>query len=327
MNQSEPRSDSQRTAPPTDRTVVAIDVGGSRIKAARVDGTGRHVAAKVVTTAQGEKSVSQIEHICAELCDTTTATVALVVPGILDEAHGHVHRSVNLDWTNVPLGTIIRTRTGLSTAIVHDVRAACTAEFEVGLFRQTAELVVVAIGTGISAGIISNGKQLRGATSSAGEIGHIIVRPGGELCACGQHGCVETYASASAISRRYAAASCGLQLSAAEISQSTLPEARAVWSDAVHALAQVLLATSITLDPSIIVLAGGLSLAGNALLDPVRDHLDGALSWRKAPRIELSGFGDRAGLIGASLEAWRGAGYPEISTTWLHDPTRIGAAI
>jgi len=99
---------------------------------------------------------------------------------------------------------VLADRLGLPVVVGHDVRTGGVAEAVLGAGRGAGDFLFLPIGTGVSAALMIDGRAYTGTTGGTGEIGHIVVRPGGEPCACGQHGCLEAYASASAISRRYA---------------------------------------------------------------------------------------------------------------------------
>jgi len=311
-------------APAPGSTVLAVDVGGTTIKGARVDPSGRQLARVTRPTGWGNDAVDRVLDVCRALRDPSTLAATLAVPGIIDEHSGTIRYSVNLRWTDVPLGQLVLNSLSLPTAVVHDVRAACRAEAAVGLGRGCSDMLVLVIGTGIAAGIVSGGQHVVGATSSAGEIGHMIVRPGGEQCMCGQRGCLEAYASAAAISRRYAEQGGTAGASAADIATSADPLARQVWQDAVSALAKALATVTVALDPALIVIAGGLSRAGAALADPIRAELARALTWRPPPPIRLSALTENAGLAGAALGAWELAGYPHLERLWATAPAQIG---
>ena len=296
--------------------MLAIDVGGTTIKAARIDQDGRTQAEITIPTGIGREAIDKIISICAELRDRTTLAATVAVPGILDEGTGFIHKSVNLRWNSVPLADLIAARVSLPTTVVHDVRAACSAEMQIGVGKTQSNFLVVVIGTGLAAGIVVGGALISGATQSAGEIGHMVVRPNGENCVCGRLGCAEVYSSAGGISRRYAAFGGSAALSVADIAASTDPRAKQVWKEATSLLGLALANVVVTLDPSVIVLAGGLSRAGDALLVPVRRALSSEMTWRAAPMLSISALTSRAGLAGAAIEAWRGAGVPDVASAW-----------
>ncbi|MWA06038.1 ROK family protein [Actinomadura sp. LD22] len=130
----------------------------------------------------------------------------IAVPGIVDEASGTAVRAANLGWQDVPLLHLAQERLGVPVAVGHDVRTGGLAEAVLGAGRDAGDFVFMAIGTGIAAALILNGTTYPGVSGWSGEVGHIVVRPGGEACACGNRGCLETYASAASIARRYTTA-------------------------------------------------------------------------------------------------------------------------
>jgi glucokinase len=144
----------------------------------------------------------------------------------------------------------------------------------------------------------------------AGELGHISVAAAGEPCDCGQLGCLEVYASAAGIARRYAGATGntgrdGLDAAAVVARVATDPVAAGVWAQAIDALSHALATAVLLLDPATVVLGGGLALAGAALFDPVRAGLQARLRWRPAPEVRPALLGADAGRAGAALLAWR----------------------
>ncbi len=133
----------------------------------------------------------------------------MVSPGLIDSATGTVRYASTLGWTDLPLAQLLSEAIGLPVAVDHDVRAAGAAELAYGAAAGSRNVVFAAIGTGVAAAISSDGRALEGAIAGAGELGHIPVVPGGELCACGQRGCLEVYFSGAGLARRYAAATGG----------------------------------------------------------------------------------------------------------------------
>jgi glucokinase len=248
--------------------------------------------------------------------------VAVVVPGMVDAAAGIARYSVNLGWRDVPLRELLQQDVRVPLVIDHDVRAAGLAESVLGRARGEPDALLVVIGTGVAAVVIAVGQVVRGATGSAGELGHLIVHPGGEPCVCGQRGCLETYGSAGALQRRFAAV--GGNGTAAEIvaAAGTDPVAHRVWQEATDAIGRALAMATVVLDSGLIVLGGGLAEAGAALLEPVRASLAAELGWREAPDVELSSLASRAGRAGAAMLAWAAAGGADLDA-WAES---IGAA-
>jgi glucokinase len=244
------------------------------------------------------------------------------VPGDVDAEAGVARFSANLGWRDVPLRALLRDDLGLPAVLDHDVRAAGLAERTIGLARARDDCLVAVIGTGIAGVITSAGRHVPGARSLAGELGHVAVWPDGDACPCGQRGCLERYASAAAIARRYAERG-GERLDAAGVVARIGhdPVAAAVWSEALEALGIALAACTMLLDPELIVLGGGLAAAGDALLGPVRAALASRVIWRAVPAVELSTLGSRAGLLGSAILAWQAAGVTDFDG-WTREGAR-----
>jgi glucokinase len=154
---------------------------------------------------------------------------------------------------------------------------------------------------------VLGGRLWRGAAGVAGEIGHLPIDPTGAVCGCGQRGCLETLASASAVSRAWAAASGDPEADAADCAkavESGDPKAVAVWLDAVDALAAGLVTALTLLDPRIIIIGGGLAEAGETLFTPLRAAVEERVTFQKLPQIVPAALGDTAGCLGAGLLAW-----------------------
>jgi glucokinase len=295
----------------THGAVAAVDVGGTTIKGAVVDGAGAFLCERSRPTpaAEGPDAVigALLELIAELAADGDVAAVGVVVPGAVDAAAGRAVFSANLGFRGEPLREIVAEATGLPALLEHDVRAADVAEQELGVTAGVEDYVLAVIGTGIAAVIRTGGKRVVGATKVPGELGHIPVWPGGEQCSCGQRGCLERYASAAAIARRYAEAGGEPGLSAIDVIARRADDGLAarVWAEAVEALALAFTTCKFLLDPALIVLAGGLSEAGDALLEPVQQELAKLVLWREPPVVKLSPLGGRAGLVGAALLARR----------------------
>ena len=237
------------------------------------------------------------------------AAAGVVTPGIVDEASGSVVYASNLDWRDVPLLDLLRARLAFPVAVGHDVRAAGLAEQLLGAARGSQDFVLVPMGTGVAAALVTAGHTITGALGAGGEFGHIPVVPGGEECPCGQRGCLEVYASGGGVARRYAAMG-GAAYSSREIVARLGWDQLAdeVWGDAVRVLAQGLAILTLLLDPRVIVIGGGFAQAGETLLGPVRERLADLLVWRDRPEVVQSVLGDEAGRTGAAILAFHAAG-------------------
>ncbi|MEO6200956.1 MAG: ROK family protein [Cryobacterium sp.] len=309
--------------------VVAVDLGGTSLKGSLVSETGETVATRTrMTPAQG--IVDALMLLIDELMEAATANdrrvvaAAVVTPGMVDERTGVVVYASNLNWRDVPLLEQLQRRLSVPVSVGHDVRAAGLAESRLGAAMGVDDFTLIPIGTGMAAALVSSADPIRGALGAAGEIGHIPIVQGGEPCACGQRGCLEVYVSGAGVARRYAARAGG-RLSSRQIVArlGTDPDADAVWEDATRALAQGLAIVTLLLDPGVIVLGGGFSQAGSALLDPVTRYLDESLAWRDAPRVVLSSLGGDAGRVGAALLAFASVGRLDVADRWVLDTVRV----
>jgi glucokinase len=297
--------------------VLAVDVGGTTIKGAVFDVDGDRLFDLVVATPPGADAAATltavrqaVRALVSGFGDRVEA-VGVVVPGTVDAAAGVVGFSANLGWRELPLAEVLAADTGVPVRLDHDVRAAGLAERTVGCTAGVDDYLLTVIGTGISGEVRVAGRTVLGAGAAAGELGHAPVWPDGEPCPCGQRGCLERYASAAAISRRYAERRRPAVFESARAISGRCdhdPVARRTWTEAVEALAIAFASYTMVLDPRMIVIAGGLSGAGEALLAPLRVALAERVVWREPPAVRVSPLGARGGLIGAALTAWDATG-------------------
>lgn len=293
-----------------DALIAALDVGGTVIKAGLVahDGTVHHAERHPTGVRRGpEALIESILDIAAGLAaHEGVRAVGLGVPGIVDSAGGVAHYAANLGWREVPFTRLLTERIGLPAVLGHDVRNGALAEARLGAGAGRSSVYFLAIGTGVAGGLVSNGVVDDGSSGQAGEIGHLVVRPRGPRCNCGNRGCLEAIASASRIAAAYRRRS-RQRGSAADVARLVAAGdevATAVWNEALAALADALAAQVVLGDPGCIVIGGGLSLAGPTLFEPLRAALPVRLTFRSAPEILPAVLGDRAGMVGAALRTW-----------------------
>jgi glucokinase len=297
------------------QVVVALDVGGTGMKCALVsaDGRVRHAERHPTGAARGPKAVVEsIVDVAVALAGKARADgldpagVGVAVPGVVDEAAGVAVWSANVGFRDVPLRDLLVARVGLPAAIGHDVRAGGLAEARLGAGAGERHVLFVAIGTGIAAAHVVDGAASAGAHGAAGEIGHIVIRPGGPRCGCGQHGCLETVASAAAIAKRYTSATGLKGAGAAEVATRARGGdlvAVDVWREAVDALADGLLIGQALYDVDVMVIGGGLAEADDQLLEPLRAAMRERYTFHREPRVVRAALGDEAGCLGAGLLA------------------------
>ena len=250
--------------------------------------------------------------------------VGIGSPGPLSISTGVLLALPNIPgMENYPLVDKVASRVNLPVAIENDANAAAYAEFLCGTGRGTTDMVMVTLGTGVGSGIVLNGKLVHGSHDTGGEMGHLLVKAGGRQCSCGQKGCLEEYSAAVKMATH---AQAKMQAENIETSlQQVLADngkitsydilkameagdefAASVWDEACYYLAVGCISLCRLLDPERIVLAGGLSNAGDKLLEPLNKHwneMDCKLFPRKT-ELALATVGSSAGAIGAAGVAW-----------------------
>ncbi|MEA2619663.1 MAG: glucokinase [Chloroflexota bacterium] len=285
--------------------LVGVDVGGSKIAVLVVDHDERILARRVAATAAGapDHAADEIAAVVSQaLADAggkaqQVAAIGVGVPGRVDPLTGTVTLAVNLGWSDLPLGVRLEERFGRPCVVENDVRAAALGLHRRGVIGDIDDLAYLAVGTGVSAGVVLDGRLHRGARGLAGEIGHVIVDPGGAVCACGQRGCLETLVSGSAIARlareaiesgRETALAAPGRSGAATGNGSPAPTAVDVYraaasgdplateiADAVgRRLAWAIHLLVMTYDVERVVLGGGVSHAGETFERPIQRELD-----------------------------------------------------
>ncbi|MFI2348648.1 ROK family protein [Streptomyces sp. NPDC019443] len=300
------------------RHVIALDVGGTGMKAALVgvDGALLHEARRPTGRERGPDAVvesilrfaSELRAYGQEHLGQSALAVGVAVPGIVDAERGIAVYASNLGWRDVPLRSLVAGRIGgVPVALGHDVRTGGLAEGRIGAGKGADRFLFVPLGTGIAGAIGIAGRIEAGAHGYAGEIGHIVVRPDGPDCGCGQRGCLETLASAAAVTRAWAEASGDPDADAADCAkavESGDQRAVRVWHDAVDALAAGLVTALTLLDPRTLIIGGGLAEAGETLFTPLRAAVEERVTFQKLPAIVPAALGDTAGCLGAGLLAW-----------------------
>ncbi|SHN75573.1 ROK family protein [Cryptosporangium aurantiacum] len=311
--------------------VVAVDVGGTTVKASVVDDRGLPRHHRTAPSAGGTDTVAVVRSLVESLRGAAVAdgldvlAAGVVTPGLVDAETGRVAYASNLGWRDLDLRAALEGPLGLPVSVGHDVRAAGRAERHLGAARGADDFVLLQLGTGIAAAVVTGGALVSGAGSAAGEAGHMPVYPDGEPCPCGKRGCLEAYAAGAAVLRRYLAAG-GAEVNTARGVVARLgadPVADRVWGEAVTALAFGVSTLTMLLDPALVVLGGGLALAGDALLEPVERAMADLLVWRDAPPIRLSTLGTAAGQWGAALEAFALTPHAGCVESWTRPATPV----
>jgi glucokinase len=304
---------------------IGVDVGGTKVAAGVVDAHGRIVEKlKRPTPSASPQRTAQViaDTVIALLGRHTAEAVGIGAAGFVDAVRSRIPFAPNLAWRDEPLKQQVEKYVGLPVVVENDANAAAWAETILGAARGHEHVILVAVGTGIGAGIVINGQVYRGRWGMAGEPGHYQVVPDGRLCGCGNRGCWEQYASGSALvaeAREFARRSPGpavrlLQLGGGVAEGIGGPEVTRAASEGDAAalrcfeivggwLGQGLATLAAILDPGCFVIGGGVSEAGDLLIRPARAAFAGALTGgphRPHAEIRLAELGADAGLIGAA---------------------------
>jgi len=292
------------------RYVVAVDIGGTDIKAALVNENLEVISSSLRPTPKHDssaaKTIATIKEIVDELSNGyTISALGVCVCGVFDDDHGICIWSGNLDWKNIHLQELLAEKIGIPVVAGHDIRTAGTAEMRSGAALGYSNSIFIAIGTGIAAALVIDG-AIRSADGYAGEIGHLNVG-GNAQCVCGRTGCLEAEASALAISTAYEKASGSSGVSTEEIAtlvREGNPIAQKVWSDAMLALARACETLITTLSPEAIIFGGGLAKSRELLIDPISAELNKRLTFQRKPELKIAHYDSKAGTIGSAMAAF-----------------------
>ncbi|WP_183099587.1 ROK family glucokinase, partial [Nocardioides pelophilus] len=250
------------------------------------------------------------------------SAVGVGAAGYIDADRSTVLFAPNIAWRDEPLGAELARLTGLPVIIENDANAAAWGEFRYGAGGDVDDQLMVTVGTGIGGGVITDGRLLRGAYGVAGEIGHLCLVPDGLQCGCGNRGCFEQYGSGSALVRVTREAAAGSSLLARDLLDRAGGDPAAITGPLITAAAQDgdrfaieqlgvlghwlghgIASLVAVLDPAVIVIGGGVSEAGDLLLDPIREAFARELAgrgYRPQAEIRRAVLGNRAGVIGAA---------------------------
>jgi glucokinase len=319
---------------------IGVDIGGTKVLAAVVDGFGRVLDTEATATpgpGSGieNATVQEVEDALVEVVERLIAqhgrlTVGVAAAGFVARDGDRVRFAPHLPWRDEPLAERLGKRFGhraLGRVLVdNDASAALWAEARFGAARETSDAVMVTLGTGIGGSLIVGGRLVRGMNGMAGEYGHMQVVPGGRRCECGGRGCWEQYCSGRALAR--AADEAGCRLAGPALTTAARdgdPAAAAAYAEVGRWLGVGLANLVAALDPPLVVVGGGVSTAGDLLLDPARQALAQSLvgaGHRDLPQLVGAVLGPMAGVVGAADLA-RVASRPTRVGRWGRAPSRV----
>ena len=314
--------------------IIGVDLGGTNIVAGVMTTDGsRHLAMRSITTnsAAGDEAVAErivglVEGVILDAIGETGATradfigIGVGAPGPLDREHGIVLVAPNLGWKDFPLRDRIHERLRLPTTLDNDANCATFGEWWQGAARGGRNVIGLTIGTGIGGGLIVNGQLFHGSSDMAGEIGHTTIDVNGRHCKCGNYGCLEAYASGPAIATR------AREVLVREETASTMPQlvggkldlitaqtvydaakggdavANEIVRDTARYLGAGIANLLNTFNPDVVVVAGGVTAAGEALFVPLRAEVRrrAFAPAVRAARIVSGELPGTAGVVGAA---------------------------
>lgn len=286
-----------------------VDIGGTKIAAGLVSQSGELVHRIEVPTnaidpeAIVESVVSLVEELGA---DGVVPVVGVAAAAFLNRSRDRVFFAPNIAWSDYPLRDVLENKIGRSVRLENDANAAGWAEFQFGAAREATSMLMLTMGTGVGGAVVDEGRLLTGGFGMAGELGHIIIEPGGRLCGCGNRGCLEQYASGTALMRD-AREIFGDDSLTAEGMTALLkdndPRALSVVHTVCEAMGRGITSLVAVTDPEIVVIGGGVAVGGDLITDPITASFAthyGAYARRPVPKIVVATMGNTAGVIGAA---------------------------
>ncbi|MEH7461176.1 ROK family glucokinase [Bacillus thuringiensis] len=312
-----------------EKWLVGVDLGGTTIKLAFINIYGEFIHKWEIPTNTSEQGkhitldiAKAIDKKLQELGELKSklAGIGMGAPGPVHVASGLIYEAVNLGWKNYPLKDLLEVETGLPVVVDNDANIAALGEMWKGAGEGSKDIVCMTLGTGVGGGVIINGEVVHGVSGAGGEIGHItVVTENGFACNCGKSGCLETVSSATGIVR--VAMQKMQETDETSVLRSLLEQEGHITSkDVFEALAKgdalakkvvekvasylglAVANLASTLNPEKIVIGGGVSKAGDALLQPIQHYFEQYAFSRavKSTKLAIATLGNDAGVIGGA---------------------------
>lgn len=296
-----------------DMVSLGIDIGGTSAKIGIVDKENKVIAeTKVVTgVKKAEEIIENIAKAALQLMEEHNISmeqcgkVGVGVPGLVDKKEGMVLYSNNLQWENVKLAEEFKKYLPLPVSIANDADCAALGEAVAGAGRGVQNLVMLTLGTGVGGGVILNGQLFTGSILGGIELGHMVIHEKGELCTCGRRGCLEAYASATAM-RREAKKAYGTSLEPLEIfekANANDEKAKAIVHNYIQDLGTGVINLVNVFRPERIIFGGGIAAQGEVILKPIRERMEKESfggNYSEVPELVIAEMENQAGMIGAA---------------------------
>ncbi|MGV8968948.1 MAG: ROK family glucokinase [Microbacteriaceae bacterium] len=302
---------------------IGIDIGGTKIAGALVTESGQIIAEDRQPTPAGdpaaitERVVAMIEKLAS---GHNVIAAGVAAAGFIDAAQSTVYYAPNINWRNEPFRERLQQRISFDVTIDNDANAAGWAEYRFGAGRGVRDMTMLTIGTGVGGAIVTEGRLFRGGFGAGAELGHLRMVPEGLPCGCGAKGCIEQYGSGRALLRMANeiadVGGIGLPLAEARVEHGKLTGEivgefiASGDAGAVHALqelgrgiGQACASLGAILDPELFVIGGGVAVAGDLLLDPIRESYQAhvpARGYHPEPSFVIAELVNDAGVVGAA---------------------------
>ena len=308
---------------------IGVDIGGMSMKIGLVNEKGQVVDTVTVVTKEHDPYDVTINNLNAGILELIEKQglykddvngIGIGVPGAVNVKTGMVDNAVNLHWENVPLVTLVEKGTGIKVRLTNDANAAALGEARFGFKWKYPNVIMLTLGTGVGGGLILDGKLYEGNEGKGAELGHSTLVLGGEQCNCGRRGCIETYASATALMRQTREAmekhpeSLMWKLADGDINKVNGklpfdackegdPAAEEVISTYVMYLGEAILNYNNIFRPNAFILSGGVAKQGDYLINRLKDYC-GKYDWgyknTPVPELLIATLGYESGIIGAA---------------------------
>jgi len=308
---------------------IGVDIGGTNVKIALVDEKGVIAYSNSVPTRAEMGYEYTIQNIINTIKESLKEShnnisdiggIGFGLPGQIDSINGIVRLLPNIPgWVNVHLAEIVQKEFKVPVKLDNDVRVATLGELNFGAGKGCQNLVCLTVGTGVGSGIVVNGQLVRGASMTAGEIGHVIVeKDNGEICGCGSRGCLEAYASGPSVvkmakdyiaggkSTKFKEIAAGNEITpfmVYEAAKQGDAVAKQIFNIVGEYLGVALVSVVNLLNPEKIIIGGGVGQAGDFIFNPIKEAIQKRCIPTSAAAVEVlpAQLGESAGVVGASL--------------------------
>ncbi|WP_047980092.1 ROK family glucokinase [Ornithinibacillus contaminans] len=307
--------------------IVGVDIGGTTVKIGFLQNSGDIIEKWEIPTNTANSGLSIVDDIWDAISQKAMALsisqahilgIGVGAPGFIDSKTGYVYEAVNIGWKDVELAEQLSSKSGLPVFVENDANIAVLGENWLGAGKNSEDVIAITLGTGVGGGIIAGGKILNGVNGTAGEIGHITVDPNGYSCNCGRKGCLETLASAtgfvrqamniidtntsSKLAERYRKNGTVTAKDIFELAQQGDMDSRGIITHTAEVIGLAISNLTMTLNPSKVLVGGGVSKAGDQLLEPIKQAFKKYALPRtfEACEVRIAELGNDAGIIGAA---------------------------